>query len=194
LFPFLRYGRRVPSLHPPDPPLGDGVVELRGFRDTDADAITAMMDDADMARWTRTPWPYRRSDAVEWLATHPAMQERGESLQLAIVEADGGALVGSTGLRIREDRRGEIGYLVARWARRRGLAARALRLYARHAFDAIGLARVEVLVRPENAASLAVAERAGFTREGLLRSFFEARGERRDMVMLSLLPAELRDD
>lgn len=135
----LRYIRRVPPLRPPDPPLSDGVVTLRGF-----------------------------------------------------VEAEGGALVGSVGLHIRKDGRGEIGYLVARWARRRGVATRALRLLAAFAFDALGIARLEVLVRPENEPSMAVAERVGFTREGTLRSYFEGRGERHDAVMLSLLPGELR--
>jgi len=37
-----------------------------------------------------------------------------------------------------------------------------------------------------------VAEMAGFHREGLLRSFVPIRGERRDMLMYSLLPGELR--
>jgi RimJ/RimL family protein N-acetyltransferase len=36
-----------------------------------------------------------------------------------------------------------------------------------------------------------VAERAGFTREGLLRSFAVMKGERTDIVMFSLLPGEL---
>jgi RimJ/RimL family protein N-acetyltransferase len=36
-----------------------------------------------------------------------------------------------------------------------------------------------------------VAERAGFTREGLLRSFAEIKGRRVDITMFSLLPGEL---
>jgi RimJ/RimL family protein N-acetyltransferase len=36
-----------------------------------------------------------------------------------------------------------------------------------------------------------VAERSGFTREGLLRSFTEMKGKRTDITMFSLLPGEL---
>jgi len=46
-----------------------------------------------------------------------------------------------------------------------------------------------------NEASLRVAEKAGFTREGVLRSsrFNARRGERVDFAMFSLLPGELPD-
>ena len=59
-------------------------------------------------------------------------------------------------------------------------------------FQMMDLERVEVLVHPDNEASLAVCERAGFTREGLLRSYAEIRGRRVDLVVHSLLPADLR--
>jgi RimJ/RimL family protein N-acetyltransferase len=43
-----------------------------------------------------------------------------------------------------------------------------------------------------NASSQRVAERAGFRREGLLRSHSQLKGERFDWVIFSLLPADLR--
>ena len=180
----------MPPLAPPDPPLSDGIVALRAWRDTDAGAIAAMMDEPAIARWTRAPSPYRERDAVEWLALHPAMLRRGSELPLAIVDTDSGDLLGSISLRFREDARGEFGYLLAAPARGRGLATRALRLLAAWAFEEHGLARLEVLVQPDNEASLAMAERAGFRREGVLRSHTELRGRRVDMVML----AQLRGD
>ena len=76
--------------------------------------------------------------------------------------------------------------------RRRGVATRALWLCSRYAFEEHGLARLEVTVHPGNEASLALAERVGFRREGVLRSFSEIHGRRLDMVMLALLPGELR--
>jgi RimJ/RimL family protein N-acetyltransferase len=45
---------------------------------------------------------------------------------------------------------------------------------------------------PDNAASQRVAERCGFIREGVLRSHLPFKGGRRDTVLFSLLPAELR--
>jgi RimJ/RimL family protein N-acetyltransferase len=66
-----------------------------------------------------------------------------------------------------------------------------LRLYARYALDEMGLERLEIHTRPENGPSIALAESVGFRREGVLRSYTVIRGERADVLMLSLLPGEL---
>ena len=44
---------------------------------------------------------------------------------------------------------------------------------------------------PENVASQRVAEKAGFVREGVLRSHMAYRECRRDSVLFSLLPSDL---
>ena len=177
---------------PPDPPLTDGVVTLRAFRDTDADAVVGVMDDPDIARWTRVPSPYGMREALEWLAMHPALLRRGD-LPLAVLDSGSDELIGSVGLRLRDDARAELGYAVARWARRRGVASRALRLYARYAFGELGVERLEIHTRPGNEPSMAVAESLGFRREALLRSYAVIGGERTDVVLFSLLPGELSE-
>ena len=48
-------------------------------------------------------------------------------------------------------------------------------------------------MEPWNEASIRTAERAGFRREGLLRSWQEVGAERKDMLMYSLLPSDLPD-
>jgi RimJ/RimL family protein N-acetyltransferase len=68
-----------------------------------------------------------------------------------------------------------------------------VRLLSRWALGPLGLARVEIRVDVENAASQQVAEAAGFTREGVLRSRAESKGRRWDEVMFSLLPADFED-
>ena len=182
------------ALAPPDPPLTDGVVALRGWRDADAGAIAAMMDEPEIARFTRAPSPYGERDAIAWLALHPALLRRREELPLAVVDPGGERLLGSVSLRFRGDGRGEFGYVVAAPARGRGIGTRALRLLSRYAFDEHGLERLEVLVQPDNEASLALAERVGFRREGVLRSYTTIRGRRVDMVLLAMMRGELRDE
>jgi RimJ/RimL family protein N-acetyltransferase len=60
------------------------------------------------------------------------------------------------------------------------------------AFESLGLGRVELVTDPENIASQRVAEKAGFQREGVLRSMLLNRdGSRRDGVIFSLLPDDL---
>ena len=66
----------------------------------------------------------------------------------------------------RERGAGEIGYWVAREARGRGVATRAVRLVAGWATSELGLTTLEIVVHEDNAASNAVARAAGFVETG----------------------------
>jgi GNAT superfamily N-acetyltransferase len=82
-----------------------------------------------------------------------------------------------------------IGYFVLPHARRRGYATTIARLLAEHAFS-LGMERVAAYVNVGNAASDGVADRAGFTREGIVRSMPKPDGRRVDKTLCSLLPGE----
>jgi RimJ/RimL family protein N-acetyltransferase len=83
----------------------------------------------------------------------------------------------------------EVGYWLCREARGRGAATTAVRLVAGWAFRELGVGRLNLQTAPENLASQRVAERAGFTREGVLRAWLPTADGRRDSVMFSLLPS-----
>src|SRR3954451_13081965 len=131
------------ALAPPDPPLEDGVIALRAWRNTDARGIAQLFEDREALEWTRAPAPYREGDARQWLAGLPAQMRRGDALPLAVSDSAGGRLLASIELRMRDERRAEFGYVVASWARGRAVGTRALRLYTRWAFDTLGLDRLE---------------------------------------------------
>ena len=88
--------------------------------------------------------------------------------------------------------RAEIGYSLRsdRWGR--GLAREALQLALAHAFDTLGLRRVEADIDPRNTASCGLAERLGFVREGLLRERWLVAGELQDSAMYGLLARDWR--
>src|SRR3954447_13319494 len=165
------------ALLPPDPPLGDDVIEMRAWRNRDAADITRMFQDDDAVRWTRAPSPYREGDAFQWLASLPTQMRRGDALPLAVTDVAAGNLLASIDLRMRGEGRGEFGYVVGAWARRRGIGTRALAMYSRWALKHLDVARLELLVQPGNEPSLELGRRAGFTEEGLLRSHSLVRGE-----------------
>jgi RimJ/RimL family protein N-acetyltransferase len=52
--------------------------------------------------------------------------------------------------------------------------------------EELGVAQIEMFTHPENLASIAVAEQAGFVRECLLRGYRVKKGRREDRVVLSL--------
>lgn len=100
-------------------------------------------------------------------------------------EPDGseGVLVGACGLH-RIDwvvRRFEIGYWRRAGMPGHGIATEAVRALSRMAFDRLDARRVEIRMDDVNAPSRRVAERAGFTFEGLLRrDTLNVDGEARD--------------
>lgn len=85
---------------------------------------------------------------------------------------------------------GETGYWIGPAARGRGYVTEAVRAVAAHAFER-GLYRLELLAATGNLASQRVAERAGFTREGVLRKARPIPAGRADMVVFGLLKEEL---
>jgi RimJ/RimL family protein N-acetyltransferase len=89
---------------------------------------------------------------------------RGYSF-VAVVEREGGALVGDAGLNPLGGRGPdvELGYTVARTAWGRGYATELGRALVEHAFTALGVPRVVAQVEPANAASRHVLEKLGMT-------------------------------
>ena len=172
--------------------LTDGVVRLRLPADSDVEAIVEMCRDPAIQRYTTVPPDYHPSHALEWIQRGQAGVAAGTDLHVVITDSNDDSPLGTISLHEinRPASRCVSGYFVAPWARGRGVATRALILITAFAFDELRLARVEVTIEPENEASHRVAQAAGFTREGLLRSYMPVAGKRRDMVMYSLLPHE----
>ena len=101
--------------------------------------------------------------------------------------------VGSVGLWLRDLDlgRASVGYWVVPSARGRGAAAVALGTVARWALTTLAVGRVDLVVEPDNTPSIRTAARAGFVREGLLRSWEVVGRRRKDMDMFSLITADL---
>ena len=86
----------------------------------------------------------------------------------------------------------EVGFWLVPAARGSGLATRAVRLVVWWAFEALDVLRVEMTTTPDNAAVFALAERLGFTHEGVLRKRNVELGQRVDVVWFGVLREEWR--
>jgi ribosomal-protein-alanine N-acetyltransferase len=173
--------------------LSDGVVRVRLITDADLSAITAACQDPDIARYTTVPNPYEEHHSREWQHRSVAGMAAGTDVGAVIADAETNLLLGSVGIHGIDPATGRCagGYWVAPEARGRGIAARGMRLLCEYGARELGVARIELWIEPENVASQQVAEAVGFKREGLMRSFMPVGGRRRDMLMYSLLAAEL---
>lgn len=156
----------------------------------DADDHLAGVDD-EVRRWMNWSEGFTREKALRWCAEEASGDLR-RTINFAIVPRETGRFAGTVGIG-RADWEagvGETGYWIGPADRGRGYVTEAVRAVARHAFGR-GLARIELLAAAGNLASQRVAERAGFTREGVLRKARPAPGGRTDMVLFSLLEGEL---
>jgi [ribosomal protein S5]-alanine N-acetyltransferase len=182
----------VPELRVPS--LADRVVLLRPWREADVPAQLRAFSDPFFQRFS--DWaPETEAEALAYLSGLEHARLRGDQIELALVEPHDNNMVlggGSLNNVNFEQGRAAIGYWLAPHARGRGVATHAVRLIAGWAFQDLQVARLELTCGPDNLASQRVAERCGFTREGVLRSHIPFRGKRRDTVVFSLLPGELR--
>jgi RimJ/RimL family protein N-acetyltransferase len=177
------------SLVPPDPPLSDGVIVLRPLDERDLPAIERAASDAEILKWfdlhTRSPADYLAAKREAWA------QATGASF--AICDATGpDTCLGQVFIERDGEGRGSVGYWLLEDGRGRGRATCAVRLIGSWALPEMRVGRLQLLTDPENIASQRVAERAGFTREGVLRAYNgRPDGTRADAVVYSLLPQDL---
>jgi RimJ/RimL family protein N-acetyltransferase len=182
----------VRALVPPDPPLQDGELLLRPSTESDVPAIREIYSEPDIRRWMG--WDDRLPDEAEAranIARAAQAWREGTWAVFRIVDAATDEMVGGVNLRFAEWQIAEVSYLVRASARGRGLATRAVLLVARWAFDELGIQRIELRAHADNAASRRVAERVGFTFEGVERASRPwPDGTRFDSLLFSLLPED----
>lgn len=126
--------------------------------------------DPEIERWTEVPTPYGIEDARVFVASGA-----GSLLVRAVVDADTDEGLGMVAVHRLEEDGGHLdaalGYWVAPWARRQGVAVWATLAIADEAAERFGVTRTSLDIAVANEASTAVARRAGFvlgvTPEGL---------------------------
>lgn len=133
--------------------------------------------------WEATLPPGRREPTLTFggLVRRERRQWRDETGFPFVITVDG-QLVGRVavaGVRWGAECGASLGYWVDEGHAGRGIVPTAVALASKHSF-AVGLHRLEIAVRPENDASIRVAEKLGFAQEGLRRSYLYIDGDWRD--------------
>ncbi len=146
----------------PDPPLGDGMLTLRSWRDADALRLAAAWADPEIARWTGVPSRRDVGAAAHWIAGDSDRRARGLALDLVI--DIGGVVSGEVGMAHIDlaARTAEIGWWVAPEHRGQGVAGKAVGVFSQWVLSELFLENLTAMCHPENPASAAVARRAGF--------------------------------
>ncbi|MEU9382651.1 GNAT family N-acetyltransferase [Streptomyces sp. NPDC048279] len=164
---------------------------LRTVGPQDTEAVYTAVQDPDIQRWTTIPSPYLPEHArsfTEQLV--PDGWSEGSMFTFGVFLPTG-ELAGMLALTMRSLGTAEVGFWAAKEYRRRGYVTEATLTAARWGFTRLAMDRVEWRAEVGNHGSRAVAERAGFTIEGTLRSALNNKGVRRDCWVGSLLPSDL---
>lgn len=185
------------------PELRHGPLTLRMLRRRDGAAWVdaRMANEQWLRRWESVPleqtwigWDDRHTPAGfrQMVRQQRSAVRRGTQLPYAVFLE--GELVGQ--VNVANVVRGafnsaHLGYWVSERAAGRGVVPTAVAMVADLAFGEIGLHRLEANIRPENAASIRVAEKVGFTSEGRRRRYLAVGGEYRDHLGFVLLADDL---
>jgi|tagenome__1003787_1003787.scaffolds.fasta_scaffold20379725_1 ribosomal-protein-alanine N-acetyltransferase len=180
-----------PAVLPPWPRVQPsfGAVVLREFTHDDLPMVLDSARDPYIPLIGTLPAHATDAQARDWIERQQRRWTEGAGFSFAIAEAQTGRAVGGIGLWLREVTHGRAsaGYSIAPRARGLGYAAEALVALTAFGWSLPGLHRVGLYIEPWNTGSIRTAERAGYQREGLLRSHQEIGGRRRDMLLYAAL-------
>jgi RimJ/RimL family protein N-acetyltransferase len=168
-------------------------LKLRALQEADAAGLhTAYSDPVAMRFWDSPP----SNDVAETLVS--IRRSRSADAQyhaaFAIELQHSGQFVGMVNYHDRRPwaRRLVLGWILARPFWQQGLMQEAAQALLGHCFGELNTHRVEAEIEPENTASIRLAERLGFQREGLLRERMFVAGEPRSVLMYALLQPDWR--
>lgn len=171
---------------------------LRPFRRRDVEALVAAVRDSgpELKRWL--PWAqgrYGRADAVRFVRDSAAAWSEGRAYDFAIRTPDdderhlGNVSVWHTS---RREQAGEIGYWIRSTESGRGIATEATARILQVGFEELRLHRIVLRIAIGNRPSERIAEKLGFTKEGVLRKEVLVNGDWLDHSLWGILDEEFR--
>jgi len=179
-------------MRPLEPPVilpsADGVV-LRAFDAGDVAMLRDLATDPYVPLIGSLPADASEQQALDFIERQHSRWTAGVGYSFCVADQADGRALGTAGLWLNELElgRASVGYTVAPRARRRGVAARALRALTTFGWTLPELFRIELHVEPWNLGSIRTAEAVGYVREGLLRSHQTIGGRRVDMLLYAAL-------
>ena len=148
---------------------------LRRFCAGDVEPFHAYRSDAGLAvyqGWSAMSLDDARRFVSEMAAV--AALPAGDWVQLAVADPASNALLGDLGLYLDPDAAAaEIGFTLSRSAQGRGHATRAVGMASAIAFAVTAVGSVRAVTDARNTGSIAVLERAGFTRTAVREVIFK---------------------
>ncbi|WP_175989252.1 GNAT family N-acetyltransferase [Bacillus sp. Marseille-Q1617] len=145
-------------------------LQLRPFTKSDAPDIQKLASNKEVAGIIGLPQPYLLQHAIDWIDIQPALFENGTEYPLAITLKETDELIGTITLRVdKKNQKGELGYWIGQPYWGRGLATEAVKKMMNFGIEDLGLNKIFASALSKNTGSIAVLQKAGLKREGVLK-------------------------
>jgi RimJ/RimL family protein N-acetyltransferase len=167
---------------------------LREFTPDDLEDSLAIVSDDQVTRWLSFD-SRDEAQAAATLAgiTERARQEPRTEYYLAVTLPGNDRVIGFARLGLDGVKAAKLGYAIRTSQQGRGYATDAARALIRFGFATLGLHRISAAIGPDNAPSIAMIKRLGFTHEGRIRDHVFTNGVWRDSLLYSVLDHEWAD-
>ncbi|ESP91444.1 MULTISPECIES: GNAT family N-acetyltransferase [Pseudoalteromonas] len=162
---------------------------LKALTKEDARALFAIFSDHEVMKyWNTEPWG-SMEQATCFIAKSTATLENNTQMTLGIYWKETGELLGKIMLFSydKPSKRAEIGFGISRRYWGKGIVSEAGQALVEHAFNHLGLRRIEAEIDPDNISSSKALERLGFEKEGVLKQRWEINGVVSDSAIYGLL-------
>ena len=165
---------------------GTGFI-IRGWKKGDEVSLQKNADNSKVSSclMDRFPYPYTMDHAIHWVNI---LANQDPLVNFAITIDD--EVIGGIGIEPREDvyrKTAIIGYWLSEELWGKGIMPEAVKLVTEYAFNHLGFIRVQASVYSKNPASMRVLEKAGYTKEGVMRNAVIKNGVVMDEHMYAIL-------
>lgn len=165
---------------------GNGFI-IRGWKKSDEVSLQKNANNPNVSRFllNRFPSPYTMEAAIHWVDN---LVDQDPLVNFAITIDD--QVIGGIGLELREDvyhKTALIGYWLSEELWGKGITTEAVKMITQYAFNCLDIIRIQAGVLDKNRASMRVLEKAGYTKEGMLRKAAIKRGEIMDEHIYAIL-------
>ncbi len=167
----------------------DAETELRLLQEQDAEELYALIDkNRERLYWLKPDYAF--ADTMDFIKRDLHAFADNKGFRAGIWHK--GRLAGS--IRYNDidwiNRKTELGYWIDAGVEGKGLVGKSCHAFIDYAFNHLKLNRVEIRCDADNQKSRAVAERLGFTQEGIARESYWHRDHLVDTVVYAILASE----
>ncbi len=173
----------------PFPTLETDRLILRNLCPADMHDVFAIRSHPETMRYIPRPIAQSLDDAKNLIDIITGFTASNERINWALTEKGSDRLIGIIGYVgfKPESFRAEVGYVLHHAYRQKGLAFEALQAVLDYGFNVLKLHSIEAIINPDNVASISLAEKAGFIREGHMKDYVYHDGRFWDELLYSLI-------